>query len=135
MPYKSKKKRQEAWKRWYENNKETETMRKKNHARYLAKLEHSELQGCSIKGCSDIGEKHHIDYTKPTEIIWLCHKHHGILHRSTRTCDFGGCDRRHEARGLCHTHYTQWIRAGKPENMFSVLKPIAETYLKQEEDK
>ena len=26
---------------------------------------------------------HHPDYSKPLEIVWLCQKHHTIIHRST----------------------------------------------------
>lgn len=32
---------------------------------------------------------------------------------ANRTCSIEGCDRRHDARGLCRTHYTRW-RLGKP---------------------
>lgn len=31
---------------------------------------------CSIEGCNKEGEKHHPDYNKPLEIVYLCSKHH-----------------------------------------------------------
>jgi len=37
-------------------------------------------QICSVAGCNEIGERHHPDYDKPLEIIWLCRKHHKELH-------------------------------------------------------
>lgn len=29
-----------------------------------------------------------------------------------KTCSYPGCDRPHEARGWCHTHYARWKRHG-----------------------
>lgn len=36
---------------------------------------------CVICGSSENLEAHHEDYGKPLEIIWLCRKHHKLLHR------------------------------------------------------
>lgn len=33
---------------------------------------------------------------------------------SHRTCSISGCERRHEARGWCTTHYAKWKRTGDP---------------------
>ena len=33
-------------------------------------------QLCSIEGCFELGERHHEDYSKPLDIVWLCRKHH-----------------------------------------------------------
>lgn len=41
-------------------------------------------QKCSITGCNNIGEKHHPDYDKPLEIVWLCSKHHKEEHRNIK---------------------------------------------------
>jgi len=90
-------------------------MQEKNHARYLANIEHSESHKCSIEGCTQMGERHHYDYDNPTDIVWLCHKHHGIVHRSSRECDVVGCHNRHRALGLCNKHWVAWYRAGKPD--------------------
>lgn len=32
-----------------------------------------------------------------------------------RTCSILGCDRKHEAKGLCHTHYMQTRKRGEPK--------------------
>ena len=38
-----------------------------------------------------------------------------------RTCALDGCDRRHNARGLCITHYAQWQRHGTPTPPFEPM--------------
>lgn len=32
-------------------------------------------------------EKHHPDYSRPLEIVWLCHDHHVAIHRGDISCD------------------------------------------------
>jgi len=65
---------------------------------------HKKSQVCSIKGCNKIGVRHHSDYDKPDEIIWLCKKHHLKIHGKLRgKCSI--CDKPHHAKGLCRTHY------------------------------
>jgi len=41
-------------------------------------------QTCSVVGCNEIGERHHPDYSKPLDIVWLCKKHHEEIHRKIR---------------------------------------------------
>ena len=36
-----------------------------------------------------------------------------------RTCSIEGCERRHSARGWCHTHYVRWRRSGDPMQTMS----------------
>ena len=36
--------------------------------------------------------------------------------RNPKTCTVLGCDKKHEAHGLCHTHYYRWYRAQRAEN-------------------
>lgn len=38
-----------------------------------------ERQPCEV--CGEKAEKHHPDYTKPKEVVWLCRKHHMELHK------------------------------------------------------
>jgi len=70
---------------------------------------HKETQLCSIRGCSQKGLRHHPDYKKPEEIIWLCRKHHLMIHGKVRgKCSL--CDNPHSGKGLCKKHYAQKFR-------------------------
>jgi len=40
------------------------------------------LQLCQVEGCFRMGHRHHPDYNKPHEIIWLCPLHHREWHDS-----------------------------------------------------
>ena len=64
------------FKRYYGKNKN------KHKAQAIANRAYPISQICSVFGCNEIGERHHPDYSKPLEIIWLCRKHHKELHRS-----------------------------------------------------
>lgn len=37
---------------------------------------------CEVCGTAENIEKHHPDYSKPLEVVWLCRKHHLELHAS-----------------------------------------------------
>lgn len=37
------------------------------------------VQKCTVYVCQELGERHHEDYTD-TKCIFLCHKHHSMLH-------------------------------------------------------
>jgi len=49
-------------------------------AHYIARREHPEARRCEYAGCNEQGHRHHEDYGKPKEIIWLCPKHHMLWH-------------------------------------------------------
>ena len=80
----------------YEANKEKISARKVTY--YQANKEkskaHSAVSGAIKSGklvrlpCSDCGETnteaHHYAYDMPLDVIWLCSKHHGQLHREHR---------------------------------------------------
>ena len=38
-------------------------------------------QPCLVCGTDDEVEKHHEDYSRPLQVMWLCRKHHLMLHR------------------------------------------------------
>ena len=38
---------------------------------------------CAVQGCGAPGERHHIDYNDPKSILWLCKKHHDMIHLNT----------------------------------------------------
>ena len=41
-------------------------------------------QICSIIGCTNWGHRHHLDYSQPDKIMWLCRQHHAELHRNEK---------------------------------------------------
>jgi hypothetical protein len=47
------------------------------HAVYMGRMTR---QPCEVCG-EHKTEGHHPDYSKPKEVVWLCHKHHMELHR------------------------------------------------------
>lgn len=96
-------KKVDAWKKRQRaaNPEKTKEMYRRNAAKYKAKnrekvkahsiLRTAVLYGKMIKpvNCLYCGvfsnrlEGHHADYSKPLEVIWLCHACHTILHKGT----------------------------------------------------
>lgn len=66
--------RYEITRRWAVKN------RIKVNAAATAKNWNKGPQPCSILGCPNKAERHHPDYSKPREIVWLCRKHHKEEH-------------------------------------------------------
>lgn len=58
---------------FYQNDEEA---RLKRAARQIANVMFPIAQPCEVPGCVNIGERHHDDYTKPTEIRWRCKELH-----------------------------------------------------------
>ena len=109
MPYKNKSEQREAERRWRKRNKKIMAVR--SQCRYLAKKHNLEVQTCSIENCSIRGERHHPDYSKPEEIIWLCQQHHREIHmREKIKCIVLGCNKYHYAKGMCKNHYNRNYR-------------------------
>ena len=71
----------------------------KIQAHISANKKFKKLKICSISGCNNIGEKHHPDYSKPFDIVFLCTKHHKFEHR-IHTDYIQGSSQKHESRGL-----------------------------------
>lgn len=73
-----------------EHTRRTQAWRVKNPEKYQAHLEvkkalyHGQIQkmGCVI--CGGKAQAHHEDYSKPLEVIWLCHTHHANHHVEKR---------------------------------------------------
>ena len=93
-------------KRYKEKNKDKVSAQ--NRAYYL----YREPKPCSIKGCSELGGRHHPNYKQKEEIIWLCRKHHLLIHGKVRgKCSWAMCNKPHHAQGLCNMHYMRKLRA------------------------
>ncbi len=58
----------------------------KRRAGYIAYNNFNDSELCSIEGCEKEGHRHHPDYTKPLEIIWLCSGHHIEEHKYLKEC-------------------------------------------------
>ena len=57
------------------------------NANATANFKHPIRQKCSVYGCERLGVRHHPDYSKPDEIVWLCPIHHYKEHHDL---DFRG---------------------------------------------
>ena len=77
-------------KNWIKNNAEKASIifrryREKNQRRIkaqkIANKAYPIKQICNVMGCNKLGEKHHFNYDKPLEIIWLCRNHHKEYHK------------------------------------------------------
>lgn len=64
---------------------------------------------CSVRGCEEIAQRHHKDYSKPLDIVMLCRKHHLEVHGKVRkNCTICGIPQ--DSKGLCKKHYAQKYR-------------------------
>lgn len=79
--------------RWRLNLRSNLEWKKRNHYKVLAQQAayRATRRGilkpppcCSECGTAGPVEKHHHDYSKPLEVVWLCKQCHGLLHRKPR---------------------------------------------------
>lgn len=117
--------RREYYGRWARRNRPQLNTRKR--IAYKAYQSYPIQQKCEIVGCCNLGVRHHPNYNKPDEIMWLCTKHHFEQHRIERygvkSCKYEGCTGKYLARGMCHKHYLRerkqaikerrWTKYGK----------------------
>ena len=113
MPYNSKEKQREHNRKYYQRTKD----RYKEYHRLtrIAQRAHPIRQKCSVDGCDTPGERHHEDYSKPTEIVWLCRTHHrpgrhAVM--STKKCI--SCDEPAYSKERCNKHYISWRKSTIP---------------------
>ncbi len=71
---KYKKKRYQAVKAWRRRNIKKSRERDSLGKRTRRRFPNPEI--CVIEECTITGERHHPDYEKPYEIVWLCKQHH-----------------------------------------------------------
>ena len=111
MPYKNLKDKRDQWRRWEKAHPEKHKENRRIQAK--AVYHNPNRQECSKEECGVIGERHHSDYAKPEEIIWLCKMHHEEAHKKEqRLCSTFGCKLPHAARGYCNKHHHQKKRQG-----------------------
>jgi len=76
---------------WYRANKVKARTRAReayyrNHERGKIRLRTKtrlpDVQPCEV--CGEPGERHHPDYDKPDEVVWLCRRHHRQLHEGVK---------------------------------------------------
>ena len=63
-----------------------EKQRGRPHVKFNKAMKEGSLRRkpCSVCGATEKIHGHHEDYSKPTEVIWLCQKHHAELHKEKR---------------------------------------------------
>lgn len=119
MPYKDPQKRREAYSRWRSKNKDRHAAYQR--ILYAAKKANKNPEKCSVNGCDSLGERHHPDYTKPAEIIWICRFHHRRTHHAG-SCSI--CGDKVSARGFCNKHYKSERRKIDPEYVEAVRRSV-----------
>lgn len=60
---------------------DTESIKGKAIIRLITRIKNPLRKRCSVDGCNEWGERHHLDYSNPDDIIRLCKKHHEALHK------------------------------------------------------
>jgi len=60
-------------------------------------------------------------------------KHLSLVHTKNRKCSVEGCDNKHEAHGLCKSHWTKSRRKNDPEYRKKMRKKSIEGYYKYHE--
>lgn len=86
-----------------------EKLLERDRVKQKAKIAHPLRLFCRVDGCNELGERHHPDYSKPLEIVWLCREHHLREHgmKQDKRCEIEGCNAKHKALGFCLNHYQQ----------------------------
>lgn len=106
---------------WYNKNKDKK-IRYANICK-SARIANPIVKPCSVAECKNLGERHHPDYSKPKEIVWLCKKHHVEEHASKRVkkvCKEFQCKRLSRCRGLCKSHYCKLMKTVNPRYLEQV---------------
>lgn len=76
----NKEKYKSGWRKWYEEYKaDPYKMKAHNSVKWAVKT--GKLKRLSCRVCRNAeSEAHHFDYSKPLDVIWLCHRHHMQTH-------------------------------------------------------
>lgn len=82
----SKESRARCSRAWVERNRE----KRKAHVAVSNALRSGKLKRgpCEVCGVDAKVEAHHVDYSKPLDVMWLCCEHHGELRRKHRDPNF-----------------------------------------------
>jgi len=91
-------------------NKNKEKIKAQNRALFIYPGE----EVCNIKGCFHRAERHHPSYQSPEVVIWLCRKHHRLMHHPPQKClmvdNNVKCGLPSHAKRLCKKHYARMYR-------------------------
>ena len=66
---------------WRERDPKKEQARRKARALNRERLPCQHVSDDGVVCGVEPAEKHHPDYDKPLEVVWLCRTHHGVVHR------------------------------------------------------
>lgn len=120
MPYKNIEDKRAYFKRWKARNKDK--VRRGKLIEYITRKKHPFRMTCSINGCNELGERHHVDYDLPEEIIWLCKTHHEAEHHKiVRLCKIENCGLKHFSKGFCNRHFLRWRRGALEPHVYVEL--------------
>jgi hypothetical protein len=115
MPYSTKEKAREHNRLYYARTKDR--YKEYHKITRLAQRAHPIAQPCSVDGCTETGERHHEDYSKPTEIVWLCRTHHRPgRHAQVSSKKCISCAEMAYAKERCPRHYYAWRQSICPRN-------------------
>ena len=85
-PSRSREARRQQWQNYEDNTKSERDARYRKHNKRKIAIrsktyrKHRDTQKCSVDGCNEIAERHHLSYQNPDNFIWLCREHHLDIH-------------------------------------------------------
>lgn len=107
MPYKDINKQKSKEKEWRINH--PFYQKEKYKIREISQRLYKKTKPCELCG-EKKSERHHLDYSNPRLIKWLCRKCHRNIHKKYILCKIKDCKKIHHSKGFCKLHYNRWRR-------------------------